>query len=346
MPAAMVRWGALMLCAAALVGCGRRGEAKDPAARETRTVTVQAAVARTTELSVMRTFSGSLEGENQAFIVARLSERVTGIPVRVGESVRAGQSIVVLDKSGASSQYYQAEANFVNVGKNLERMKSLYAEGAVSLQTLDGAQTAYDVAKTDFEAARSSVELATPIDGIVAAVNVAMGDMPMPGAVLATVAAIDRMKLVFSIDEIDATSFRVGQKVLVYSDTRPDAKMAGEIVQLSRSADVKSRSFEVKALFANTRDRWFRPGMFCRVEVPVTSGGGTLAVPTASVQSDGTADWVFLIRGGRAFRTVVRAGLTNGELTAVTGQIAAGDSVATVGASTLADSTLVNVVMK
>jgi RND family efflux transporter MFP subunit len=190
------------------------------------------------------------------------------------------------------------------------------------------------------------VELTTPIAGTVTAVNVTVGDLATPGEELATVARIDRMRVVFSIDEIDATSFHIGQKVLVYSDTRPDAKVRGEIILLSRSADVKSRSFEVKALFANTPDRWFRPGMYCRVDVPVTSRGGTLTVPSAAVQSDGAAEWVFVIHGGRAFRRTVRSGLTDGQTTALAGEIAAGDSVATVGASTLADSALVNVVSK
>lgn len=335
---------ALILCLAALTGCGVRHKAADPAAGTARTVAVQAAVAEMKELSVTKTYSGSLEGEEQANIVARLSERVTGIGAQVGESVSAGQLIIALDKSGPSSQYYQAEANFTNAAKTLDRMKSLYGDGAISLQALDGAQTAYDVAKTNFEAARSSVELTTPIAGSVTAVNVSAGDMTAPGSVLATIAKIDRMKIVFSIDEVDATNLHIGQKALVYSDTRPDTKVEGEIVQLSKSADVRSRSFEIKARFPNTPDRWFRPGMYCRVDVQAFSPGTTLTVPNAAIQSDGTSDRVFVIRGGRAYQRTVHIGLTDGQTTAIAGGLAAGDTVATVGASTLRDSSFVNVV--
>ena len=346
MTRATIGSGAVILCLIPLAGCGAKHTGADPAARGGRTVTVKTAVAEMKELAVTKTYSGSLEGEEQASIVARLDERVTGIGARVGETVRAGQVIVTLDKSGPSSQYYQALANFTNAGKTLERMKSLYTDGAVSLQTLDGAQTAYDVAKTNFEAARSNVELATPIAGSVTAVNTSEGVFATPGSALATVARIDRMKIVFNIDEADATSLRLGEKVSVYSDTRPDTKVEGEIVQLAKSADVRSRSFEVKALFSNTPDRWFRPGMFCRADIQVSSRGATLTVPSAAVQSDGTTDWVFVIRSGRAFQRTVLPGLTDGQTTAITGGLAAGDTVATVGATTLGDSSLVNVVSK
>ena len=119
------------------------------------------AVAQRACSRVTRTFSGPLEGGEQANIVARLSERVTSVKIRVGEAVRAGQLILSLDRSGPSSQYIQAEANFKNAERTLERMKSLYSEGAVSQQTVDGAQTAFDVAKANFDAARAHRGTAT-----------------------------------------------------------------------------------------------------------------------------------------------------------------------------------------
>ena len=70
------------------------------------------------------------------------------------------------------------------------------------------------------------------------------------------------MKAIFNLNETDVTAIAIGQKVSITSEARPDLSVEGSIVQISRSADVRSRSFEVKALFANTPDRWFRPGMF------------------------------------------------------------------------------------
>jgi membrane fusion protein (multidrug efflux system) len=338
----------VLLCCA-LAGCGAKKDAganPDSNPDGLNAVPVEVAVAGLRHLSITKTYSGPLEGEEQANVIARLSERVAGVQARVGETVGSGQILVTLDKGGPSSQYYQAEAGFRNSEKTLERMKSLYKEGAVSLQSLDGAQTAFDVAKANFDAARGTVELAAPIAGVVAFVNVNEGDLTSPGAVLATIAKIRRMKAIFNVNEGDVANLSIGQTIRVYSETRPDVKVDGEVTQISRSADTRSRSFEIKALFPNTADRWFKPGMFCRVTLEIAPRGKLLVIPNAAIQSDGGADRVFVIRSGRAFLRIVRAGLTDGQTTEILQGLNDRDTVATIGLNNLRDSSLVSVVRK
>ena len=332
-----------------LFGCGSRKEEQSRTSNESGAVAgnivpVEVAVTERRDLSLTKTYSGTLEGQEQANIVAKIPERITAVSVRVGQSVRRGQVIVTLDKTGTSSQYYQAEAGFRNAEKTLERMKSLYDEGAISLQSLDGTQTAYDVAKANFEAARNAVELATPISGVVTAINVSTGDLANPGAVLVTIADIGRMKVTFDMNEAEVASLSIGQKVHVYSETRPDVKADGRIVQLSKSADVRSRSFEIKAMFPNTRDNWFNPGMFCKVEIQVSPLARTLVVPNAAIQSDGVTNRVFVVRGGRSLQKTVQVGVTDGQNTEILSGLVEGDTVATVGVNNVRDSSFVSVV--
>lgn len=307
-------------------------------------VPVEVAGVERKNLAVTKTYSGTLEGEEQANIVSRLSERVTAITARAGAGVQKGQVLIRLDKSGTTSQYYQAEANFNNADKTLQRMKSLYAEGAISLQALDGAQTAYDVAKANFDAARNAVELSTPISGEVTAINVSLGDFAVPGAVLATIARINRMKVVFNINETDVAGIAIGQKVLVYSETRPELKVQGSIVQLSKSADIRSRSFEIKALYPNTADHWFKPGMFCKVDIQFSPRENAMVIPATAVQSDGLNSRVFLIRQGLALQKTVQVGVTDGESIEILQGLSGRDSVATVGSNNLRDSSYVHIV--
>ena len=339
--------GLLILLLTSLPGCAAR-EKKVESGTEVNAyvVPVEVAVVQSKQLSMTKIYSGPLEGEEQANIIARLSERVTAVKVRVGESVQAGQLMVSLDRSGPSSQYFQAEAGFKNAGKTLERMKSLLTEGAISQQSLDGVQTAYDVARANFEAAKSSVDLTTPIAGVVTAVNVSEGDLSLPGSTLATIAKTGRMKIIFNINETDVTNLSLGQKVLVYSETKPDAKVEGHIILLSRSADSRSRSFEIKALFPNTPDRWFKPGMFCKVNVQISPREKTSVVPNAAILSDGTTNTVFVVGNGRAFQRVVQTGVSDGQSTSILRGLARGDTVATVGINNLKDSSLVTVVNK
>jgi len=333
-----------------LSGCGSRQN--QPVKMEEKgnalvaPIPVEVSAVKRKDLAVAKTYSGTLEGEDQANIVSKLSERITGISVRVGESVQSGRVIIDLDKSGTSSLFYQAEANFKNAEKTLQRMKSLYEEGAISLQTLDGTQTAFDVAKANFDAARSAVELTTPVSGEVTAINVSRGDLALPGSILVTIARINRMKVVFNINDNDVADIAIGQKVQVFSETRSGLKMDGSIVQLSKSADIRSRSFEIKAQFPNTEDQWFKPGMFCKVEIRLSPHTNVLVIPGASIQTDGLSNRVYMIRQGRAYQRAVQVGITDGENQEILQGLLEGDTVATVGVNNLRDSSLVNIVGK
>jgi membrane fusion protein, multidrug efflux system len=329
---------------AGLAGCGPKEPVADPGTEQaTLSVPVEVVPVQKGILSVARSYAATLEGEEQAHIVPKISERIAGVHVRVGASVPAGQLIITLDKSGASSQYYQAEAAFKNAEKSLERMKSLYAEGAVSLQTLDGAQTAYDVSRANYVAAKSVVELTTPIAGVVTAVNASVGDLAMPGVALGTVAKITTMKAIFSLNETDVTALAIGQKVTIRSEARAELNVPGSILQISRSADIRSRSFEVKAQFANTPDRWFRPGMYASVRLQVSSGAPMLMVPNAAIQTDGVTSKVFVVKDGRAYQRIVAVGMSDGDRTAILSGISPADTVATVGINNVRDSSAVRI---
>jgi RND family efflux transporter MFP subunit len=294
-------------------------------------------------LSVTKTYSGTLEGEEQANIMAKLSERVTGIKVHVGEAVGAGSVILMLDKSGVTSQYYQAEAGYKNAEKTLERMKSLFSEGAISQQALDGTQTQFDVAKANFEGARSAVELTTPITGVMTAINVSIGDLAVPGNILATVARVGRLKMLININETDVVNLTVGQKVQIFTESKPDAVVEGRIVQLSKSADVKSRTFEVRIMFPNSKDRWFKPGMYCKTRIQVSPRTKTLVVPNAAIQSDGITSRVFVVQNGRSYQRAIQVGISDENISEILSGLAENDTVITTGVTTVRDSGYVSI---
>ena len=307
----------------------------------TDTVSVETKSVETKELAISKTFSGTLEGEEQANIIAKIPERIMKINTKVGDYVKAGDVLFELDKGGASSQFYQAQAAFLNAQKNFERMQNLLKEGAVSQQSFDAAQTQYEVSKANFDAARSTVEITSPLSGIVTAINVNIGDLANPQMPMATVANIGRMKAKFNVGEIDVPNFYVGQPAEIYSEMNPDLIQTGKIFQISKSANIQSRTFEMQAMFSNTRDRWFKPGMFCRVRVNMKSKKDALTIPLSSVYKENDTDGVYVINNNKALYKPITTGLTDGKVIEVTSGLQAGEQVVTLGMSNLKDGTVV-----
>lgn len=325
-----------------LNACGEKAQESNPPKTEyTDTVSVEAEVVKLSELNISRSFSGTLEGEEQANIVSKIPERIVGIKVSVGEHIQAGTVMFELDKGGASSQFYQSQAVFLNAQKDYERMKNLFNEGAVSRQALDQTQTGYEVAKANFDAAKNTVEITSPISGVVTAINVNIGEIANPAIVMATVANISRMKAKFNVGESEVPSFYTGQQVQIYSEMNPDVIQSGKIFQLSKSANVQSRTFEMQAIFSNTNDRWFKPGMFCRVNVNLKTKKDARVIPLAAVVKSNNTNGVYLINDNKSFYKSITTGITDGKLIEVVSGLNVGDKIVTLGMNNLKDGTVV-----
>ena len=305
------------------------------------TISVEAQEVKLNELSLSKTFSGTLEGEDQANIIAKIPERIMKINIKVGDYVKSGSILIELDKGGASSQFYQAQASFLNAQKNFDRMQNLLKVGAVSQQAFDASQTLYEVAKANFEAAKNTVEITSPISGVVTSINVNLGDLANPQLPLATIANIGRMKAKFNVGESDLPNLYSGQTVQIYSEMKPDVTQTGKIFQISKSANIQSRTFEIQAMFNNTKDKWFKPGMFGQVKADMKSNKSALIIPLASVVKENNTDGVYIINNGKAQYTRIASGLNDGNSIEVTNGLKAGDMVVTLGMNNLKDGTVV-----
>lgn len=94
------------------------------------------------------------------------TETSTGIATAEA-GLRAAKERLSLAKEGARTQeraqarlaVAQAEAQFRNARTEYERMKRLYDQGVAPKQRLDGAETAYEVAKAQFESVKEQADL-------------------------------------------------------------------------------------------------------------------------------------------------------------------------------------------
>lgn len=326
-------------------GCSKN-ESKEKNTVSQEIVPVSVDTVKTKNIISKKTYAGSLEGLRQADIVAKISERIVSVNTHVGDYVQQGQILIQLEKTGPSSQYLQTQANYNNAEKDLKRMKILFKEGAVAEQSVDQAQTAFDIAKANFEAAKSAVDLAAPISGMVTAININPGDWVNPGQNLATIASVNQMIIKFNVSETEVENFKIGAPVSVYSEFNKNLKAEGKITEINRSASIDSRSFQIKASFNNTKNGFFKPGMFVKVDVVLQSKENVIAVPNAAISYIGNKNIAYIIKDGLAFSKNVKVGLKNENYTEVKSGLTEGELIVTRGMNNLKDSTAVSIVNK
>ncbi len=304
-------------------------------------IPIEAMVAGVSDARLARTFSGSVEGEKQADIYAKIAEAVQGVHVEEGHRVTTGQVLMSLDKTGPTSNYRSAESVFRNAEKQYEKMKFLYEQGAVSEAQFDAAQTEYEVSRANFEAAARLVEVTSPIDGIVTRLEVSPGDYLHQGQKLATIAAVEKLRVKFSVNSRDIGYIDVGDSVVVRADGAGPST-PGRVVRVSRSADPVTRAFQAEVLFQN-EGGWYRPGMFVRVSIVLEHLEDAIVVPRKSVITLDNEPVIFTVLDTVAHRRVVTLGPELDGSVVIDSGITPGDTVVTVGQSYLDDGYIVRI---
>jgi RND family efflux transporter MFP subunit len=292
---------------------------------------------------------GTVEGIEQVQITASLPIDVTGIAKHEGDPVRRGDVVIELarDRRGrAYHQYATLKQALDNAKSDLERTENLHREGAVSGQALEQARLAYENAKAQYDEAASAVDLVSPIDGIVTMVSATVGAEAVPGAPLATVAAIDRMRVRCWVGHGEIAAMRKGQRAYVEppagSGTAANEESAGagspgiegEITRLSFSSDPATKLYLVEVTCGNP-DGALRPGMVASVQVLVGENPNALPVPGDALVRRDDKNYIYRARSNRAVFTEVALGANSGDFVDVTAGLAEGDTIVVRGQSRL-----------
>jgi RND family efflux transporter MFP subunit len=178
--------------------------------------------------------------------------------------------------------------------------------------------------------------LAAPSDGIVVRLDAVPGTIVPAGTVIAAVARLDSLRARIGIEASDATHIRTGQKVTLVSLSRLGVPPAnGKVGIVSVVADPGTGSLDVWVPLSSG-EGWF-PGE--RVEAHIELERKlALVVPAAAMLPDGGKEVVYTVKGGKAVRHLVQAGIRSGDVVEIIGSdISAGDAVVVQGNYELSD---------
>ncbi len=309
-------------------------------------VPVETATVTRNDLATWTNLAGTVEGVTQYPIVSNNALRVVGLPVTEGMTVAKGDVIVRLADEAPNPMFHstnRARASFENVQRDVQRLRNLFAEGAVSKQELDSAETALRVARTDLQDAEGSTVLVASQGGVVAAILVSMGDTADPNQPLVWITDTSEVIIKFDAGSNQALSLSEGQ--LAQWISLEGGSVDGVLSQLDLMADPKSHLLAGEATFANADGR-FVPGLLVNFKVRTDHRPAVVSIPVASVNFKETGADVWVVSGNQgdtvAARRAVAVGLqTTDEVEIVMG-LEPGEAVVLYGQTLVTDGGKVN----
>lgn len=333
-----------------LAACSRPQPPQDPV-RAVKLVTVGATAANA---------GAPFAAEIRARVESRLGFRVGGKLVQrqaeVGQRVRAGQVLALLDPQdlGAALQAAEAQAQAARTQRDqaaldLQRTESLLKQGFVSDAERDRRRSALQAADAQLNQAEAQARLQrnqagysrllADHDGVVVAVEAEPGQVLATGTPVLRLAHDGPREAVFSVPEDRVLDLKPGLSAQVSLWAQPGQRWNAQVREVAASADPITRTYAVRvALPADAR-----PPLGATATVtwapPAASQAGAWRLPSATLwqQGQGSAVWVYDSAAGvvRA-RTVQVAGVEGNEVLIASG-LQAGESVVAAGVHVLTD---------
>ena len=276
------------------------------------------------EIRQTLSLSGSLRAVDMATVKARVAADVRQVLVREGESVRAGQIVVVTDGTEYEARVAQARGNLDAARAQLEiatktrdNNRALMEKGFISRNAFDNAASQYAAAEANVAAARGAMNIVqkslndtvirTPISGLVAARYVQPGEKVSPDNKLLDIVNLQKMELEAAVPTSDIAQIVIGQPVSLHIEGLPET-FEGKVVRINPSTQTGSRSVLVYVQVANPKNV-LRVGMFAEAQLVLRAKQGVLALPQSAVRKDSQGAFVYTITNGQLSKTAVTVGI-------------------------------------
>ena len=284
---------------------------------------------------------GTLAAQEQATIAAQVAGQLEKNYVDIGDHVKAGQELALIDTTSyealanaSSANLARANASAANAAQNLKRIQDLQKERIASTSDLDSAVADASRTRSEVKAAEANDAIArlnldrsrvrAPFDGAVAARLASAGDYLAVGAPIVRLVQTDPLRLRLEVPERESVAIRAGQytRVTVEGDTNVHR---GQIARVAPAIQQENRMLQVEADIPNRGG--LRAGLFVRAAIIVNEREETVCVPASAPITFAGIEKVVVVRDGKAAEKTVSTGRRDGDWVEIVSGLKPGEMV-------------------
>ncbi len=344
---------ALLLIASGL-GCQKKMQLPPPE------VYVQASSQR--DVPVVMELVGQTTGSLDVEIRARVEGYLEGIHYQEGQQVRKGDLLFTIESKTFQSIVSQRRADLASAEARLHladlevnRLKPLAEQQAVSVQNFDSALSAQKTSRATVDAAKAALDKAlldlsytritAPNAGLADFAKVKPGNLVGRGdsTLLTTISNVDPIHVVIGMQEGDYLKLveraRKGDRPMEGKEA-PRAELIlsdgsvhpskGYFDAVQRAIDPRTGTISERAVFPNP-DRRVRPGQFVKVRFNFDTLKNAVIVPQRAVQELQGTYQLAVVEGGKVVVRPVKMGPRINQDWVVTEGLKSGESVVVEG---------------
>lgn len=338
-----------------LLGCNKAN--KEDVKKTAHLPLVSVATVQTKSLEITEEAIGSIESLVDPTVAAEISARVVKIYVSVGQTVKKGQLIGLLDSSDFSLLRQEAQAEvariqvlLANQQRTVARNQTLVSKNFISKNALDDALAQQDALQEQLRASQirangatntsAKTQIFSPVDGKIEKRIVDTGEFVRPGDPIVQIIGNQKLRAHIPFPESVAYKIKPGQEIRLTTPVSSTI-VTTTIKEIKPLVMVDNRSVDVIADI-NNQPEW-HAGASVNAQILLSKKNDVLVVPEQSVVLRPAGEVVYVIQNNTAQQRIIKTGEQRAGWVEVLQGLEAGNKVAVDGAAYLTDNAQVKI---
>jgi len=293
-------------------------------------------------------YDAVVEAVRQTVIAAQVSGAVIELPVKAGDVVKAGQTLVRIDArsavqgSVASQAQAQAARSALELAtKDVERQRHLFEKQYISQSAMERAEAQYRATSEQLKAQIAQASIANiqsdffvikaPYSGVISELPISLGDMAMPGKPMLTLYDPKGLRITASVPQTTMNNYVAGQPFKIEFPGLPAGQqwLTMKQMQVLPTIDAGTHTLQIRVdLPASVQG--IAPGLFARLWLPSQGAAGShLYVPNSSIVRRAEMTGLYVIDSNKhPVLRQVRLGNIQNDLIEVLAGVGAGERIA------------------
>ena len=222
--------------------------------------------------------------------------------------------------------------------KSVEVKKGSYIKSGDIIATIESSDIEFEIAvnQNSIQKYESEIEdmlegniVYSPMGGTVLSVSVSEDEVVDRSTALMTIADMENMEVVISVDELDINNISLGQEATISSDTYPDDKITGTVTKISLEGTTSNSvtTYDVTVKLDDRKN--LMSGMNVDVEIISDISEDTLIIPIEAVYRH-NSDYMVTVKdsSGNTKDVVIEMGLATNEQVEIINGLNEGDVIA------------------
>lgn len=295
--------------------------------------------------------SGQFTTNDETFLSFKNGGIINKILVKEGDAVRKGQLLGTVNQTEISAQVQQVNLSYQKAERDFARASKLYKDSVATLEQMQNAKTALQVAKQQLDAVKFNQnysEIRATSNGYVLKKLANDGQVVGPGTPILQINGANQSKWILKVGLSDAqwSNLKIGDNATITTDALPSKSFTAKVSRKAEGIDPQSGTFGVELTLNENKVQGLAAGLFGKANIIPTKSTSSFTIPYDALLDGGENEgYVFITNDNKTAQKVkVQLGAIQNDKINISGGLENASSLIVSGSAYLTDGSKIKIV--